>query len=202
MSSLLRASRLGSLSKTGGSTGPKSYENLDDNVFNIRNNITGLSLDFMSYAAYVQAGRNPEALLDKNTMLASTEKIFTKFFQHYVSSAVSLTTGGWAYQPIGANLNELGAVVNGTFPQLNPDGSPAKKFSELPAQDTQRTDTATMSSHVEVLHMNPTAVWLCVALLVWLALTTVVVVAMQRWYFGELRRNVETIADVLVLVAG
>ncbi|KAF1965119.1 hypothetical protein BU23DRAFT_629080 [Bimuria novae-zelandiae CBS 107.79] len=202
ISSLLRASRLGALDPSDISHGSRAYENLDDNVFNIRNNVTGLSLDFMSYAAYVQAGRNPEALLEEKTMLESTQKIFTKFFQHYVSSTVSLTTGGWVYQPIGASLNELGAVVNGTFPQFNPDGTPAKKVSELPAQNTQRTANATMSTRVEVLHMNPSAVWFCVALLGWLAITTIIVTAMQRWYFGELRRNVESIADVLVLVAG
>lgn len=201
MNSLLKASRLGNL-KNIDTHSFRDNEILTDNVFNIRNNVTGLTLDFMSYAAYVKAGRNPEAFLDKDFMIQSTKDMFTMFFQHYVSSTVSLKTGGWAYQPIGANLNELGAVVNGSFPQFNPDGTPAKKLDQLPAQNTNRTGTATMSTRVEVLRMNQRAVYLCVGLLAWLALTTIIVAALQRWYFGELRRNVETIADVLVLVAG
>lgn len=202
MNSFLRASRLTHLSTSGSNHGPAINEDLGDGVFNIRDNVTGLTLDFMSYAAYVQAGQDSKALLDLDYMLASTQKIFTLFFQHYVSSTYSLQTGGWAYQPIGANQDGLGAPANGTFPQFNPDGTRAKKVSELPAQNTNRTATATMSTRVEVLHMNPKAVWLCVALLIWLALTTIVVFALQKWFFGDLRRNVESIADVLVLVAG
>ena len=175
MNSLLRASRLTHLSTSGSSHGYSSDEDLTDDVFNIRDNVTGLTLDFMSYAAYIQAGRDSEALLDLDYMLKSTQKIFTLFFQHYVSSTYSLKTGGWAYQPIGENLNGLGAAANGTFSQFNPDGTRAKKFSELPAQNTNRTASATMSTRVEVLHMNPKAVWLCVALLIWLALTTIAV---------------------------
>lgn len=201
MNSFLRASRLGGL-QFPDQHSYRGNENFDDNVFNIRDNTTGLTLDFMTYAAYVQAGRNPQALLDKDYMLESTKKLFTKFFQHYVSSTVSLKTGGWAYQPIGANIDELGAQVNGTFPQFNPDGTRAKKLSELPAQNTQRTATATMSTRVEVVHMNENAVYLCVGLLAWLALTAILVTALQRWFFGELRRGVESLADVLVLVAG
>lgn len=170
-------------------------------MYNIVDNVTGLNLDFMSYAAYVQADRIPEALLNLDYMLESTQKIFSLFFQHYVSSTYSLKTGGWAYQPIGANQDGLGPA-NETLPQFNPDGTRAKKVSELPVQNTNRTPSATMSTRVEVLHMNPKTVWLCVALLSWLALTTIVVCALQRRYFGDLRRNVESVADVLVLVAG
>jgi hypothetical protein len=202
INSLLRASRLGNLGNSGANHGPSINGKLDDNVFNIADNVTGLNLDFMSYAAYVQADRNPEALLDLEYMLESTQKIFTLFFQHYVSSTYSLKTGGWAYQPIGDTADDLGAAVNGTFPQFNPDGTRAKKVSELPAQNTNRTASATMSTRVQVVHMNPKAVWLCVGLLIWLALTSIAVCALQRWFFGDLRRNVESIADVLVLVAG
>ncbi|KAL5393093.1 hypothetical protein PMIN06_001716 [Paraphaeosphaeria minitans] len=201
MNSLLRASRLQSLANSGANHGPPLGGDTADMVFNIQDNVTGLNLDFMSYAAYVQADRDPKALLDLNYMLESTQRIFTLFFQHYVSSTYSLKTGGWAYQPIGANQDGLGAA-NETFPQFNPDGTRAKEVSELPAEHTNRTASATMSTRVEVLHMNPKAVWLCVALLIWLALTAILVCALQRWFFGDLRRNVESIADVLVLVAG
>jgi hypothetical protein len=202
INSLLRASRLRNLDNSGANHGPSLPGYTDDDVFNIADNVTGLNLDFMSYAAYVQADRNAEALLDLDYMLESTQKIFTLFFQNFVSSTYSLKTGGWAYQTIGDNTNDLGAAVNGTFPQFNPDGTRAKKVSELPAQNTNRTASATISTRVQVVHMNPKAVWLCVGLLIWLAITTIIVCALQRWFFGDLRRNVETIADVLVLVAG
>ncbi|KAJ4294300.1 hypothetical protein N0V90_007990 [Kalmusia sp. IMI 367209] len=202
MNSLLRASRLEALSSSGVAHGPKTFEKTYLNVFNIRNNVTGLTLDFMSYAAYVQENRNSEALLDKDILTKRTQEIFTTFFQHYVSSNNSLTSGGWAYQPIGTNLKDLGAPVNGTYTQYNPDGTRAPKYSELPAQNTQRVADATMSTRVEVLHMNENAVWLCIGLLIWLAITTLIVTALQRWFFGDLRRGVESIADVLVLVAG
>lgn len=50
--------------------------------------------------------------------------------------------------------------------------------------------------------MNAVAVWLSLSLLMWLTITAMVVAALQRWYFGDLRRNVQSIADVMVLIAG
>lgn len=202
VNSLLRASRLDSISSSGIDHGPKNFEKLSGSTFNIRNNVTGLTLDFMSYAAYLQEDRDSAALLDEKTLMRNTQKIFSVFFQHYVSSNISFTGGGWVYQPIGANLKGLGAPVNGTFKQYNPDGSESPRFDDLPAQDTQRVADATISTRVEVLRMNRKAFWLCLALLIWLMITAIIVTALQRWFFGELRRGVDSIADVLVLVAG
>ena len=177
-------------------------EDLTDNVFNIRNNQTGLNLDFMSYASYVQAGRDGEALTDYDTLVRHTQNTFATFFQHYVGSNNSLTSGGWAYQPVGTALNELGEVVNGSFPQIAPGGKPAVKFQDLPAQNTPTTATATMSTRVEVLDMNTNAFWLCLAILVWLCATIIVVAVLHKWDVGKLGHDVESIADTLVLVAG
>jgi len=177
-------------------------EDLDDNVFNIRNNYTGLNLDYMSYASYVRAGRDAGSLIDQDTLLRHTQATFATFFQHYVSSSHPLKTGGWAYQPIGTNLNDLGAVVNGTYPQIAPGGKPAVKFQDLPPQNTQRTATATMSTRVEVLDMNRNAFWLCVAILIWLSITVLIFAALHKWDFGKLGHDIESIADTLVLVAG
>jgi len=202
MNSLLRASRLNSLSDNGQGHGSGADENLMDNAFNIRDNITGLTLDFMSYASFVRSGRDPEALLDKDVLLNHTQEVFSTFFTHFASGNSSLTTGGWVYQPIGANLGDLGPPAPGTFPQNAPDGTPAINISSLQPQNTQHTITAVMSTRIEVLRMNQTAFWVCLALLIWLVLTTFVLLALQRWYLSDLHRNVESLADILVLIAG
>ncbi|KKY14796.1 hypothetical protein UCDDS831_g07972 [Diplodia seriata] len=67
---------------------------------------------------------------------------------------------------------------------------------------TNRTAVATVDRPVELLQMNAIAVWLSIAILIWLIITTIVVVALQRRYLRNLKRNVECIADVLVLIAG
>lgn len=202
MNALLRASRR----ESSLGTAKHAYTGFDDDdtdqAFNIRNNKTGLNMDFMSYASYVQAGRNSEALLNYDTLLHHTQKTFTLFFQHFASSTVSLGTGGWVYQPINATFKDLGPPHRDTLPQVAPGGKPAVKYTDLPAQNTERNFTGTMSSRVEVLRMNTVAVWLSLSLLIWLTITMLVVAALQRWYFGDLRRNVESIADVMVLIAG
>jgi hypothetical protein len=202
VNSLVRASRLRSLQSSMAGRGSMITEALDDNVFNIRNNMTGLNLDFMSYASYVRGGRDAEALTEYGTLLRHTQDTFATFFQHYVSNAYSLQSGGWAYQPISENLKDLGAFANGTFPQIAPGGKPAVKAADLPLQNTQRTADATMSIRVEVLDMDRNAFWLCVAILIWLIITVMVVAAFHKWTFGVLNHNVESIADTLVLVAG
>ncbi|KAF1960031.1 hypothetical protein CC80DRAFT_590362 [Byssothecium circinans] len=202
LNALLRASRLTSLSSGALLHGSMIYEQLNDNVFNIRNNHTGLNLDFMSYASYMQVNKDAASLLDADVLLEQTQKTFTTFFQHHVSSTLSLKDGGWAFQPIGTNLNGIGIAVKGTPQQIAPNGKPAVPVSQLPALNTQRQFNATMTTRVEVLRMNRIAFIICMTLLGWLTITIMVVAALEKWYFGDLRRNVECIADVLVLVAG
>lgn len=200
MQAMLRASRLVSLDTGGVGHGYTGSEQLSDNTFNIRNNRTGLNLDFMSYAMYIRAKRDSVALLDADVLREHTEKVFTTFFQHYVSSQLSLEEGGWAYQPIGANLDGVGAKI------INPDMKFQNRTSKAPvarpAQNTQRELTATATERVEVLHMNSIAFIVCVVLLGWLIMTTLVVVAIVRWHIRNLPRNIQSIADVVVLVAG
>jgi len=97
MHALLRAADLKSLSGTQLSSSEYTGENLDDRVFNVRSDKKGLNLDFMSYASYVHAGRDADALLDYKTLLKQTQYTFSTFFQHYASSSVSIESGGWAY---------------------------------------------------------------------------------------------------------
>ncbi|KAJ5684327.1 uncharacterized protein N7477_000672 [Penicillium maclennaniae] len=178
-------------------------EDLDDNTYNIRDEMNGLNMDFMTYSIFSMAGKDPKALLDAETFKNLTEKTFTTFFQHFVSSNVSLETGGWAYQKINASLpSSLGPgleLVGNYLP-----GTKASKYQDVmhPISHTNRTATAHVTQRVELLQMNAVAVWLSIGIMGWLIITTAVVAVLQKRYFGSLVRNVESLGDVLVLIAG
>jgi hypothetical protein len=175
-------------------------DNLLDKVFNMRDNTTGLNLDFMSYAAYAQVGFDPTALLDPETLAKTSQKVFSTFFQHFVSNNMSHEFGGYVYQPIGMNLS-VNPPMRNMPTQYTPDGSVAPKFEDI-VRETNETTTATISTPVEVLRMNPVAFWLAASILVWLIITTIILASVQRKYYGGMMRNVECIADRLVLIAG
>jgi hypothetical protein len=204
MHSLLSAASLNRLNQAP-SLGPSSWtDNFDDMVFNIRDNRTGLNLDFMSYASYIQTGSEPSALLDETTLIQQTQKMFTLYFQHYASQTVSLQTGGWAYQPIGANIDGLGPPAPSTLLQVVPGSDTLRNSSDFhfASQNTDRIATATVSTRVEVLKMNHIAFWVSISILAWLTATTAAIAALQKRHLGNLIRNVESMADVLVLIAG
>lgn len=183
--------------------GGYTTEDLNDNTYNIRDEINGLNMDFMSYAMYSMVNKDAKALLDMETFTTLAQKTFTIFFQHFVSNDVSLETGGWAYQKINGSLpHELGPVlelVNDYLP-----GTKAAAYQDVmhPISQTNRTVSATITQRVELLQMNGIAVWLSLSILVWLIATTAVVAVLQKRYFGSLVRNVECLGDVLVLIAG
>lgn len=190
---------LGGADHVGGYT----TEDLLDNTYNIRDEINGLNMDFMSYAMYSMVNKDAKALLDMNTFTTLAQKTFTTFFQHFVSNDISLETGGWAYQKINASLpSELGPVlelVNDYLP-----GTQAAAYQDVmhPISHTNRTVSATITQRVELLQMNAIAVWLSLSILAWLIATMAVVAVLQRRYFGSLVHNVECLGDMLVLIAG
>jgi hypothetical protein len=175
-------------------------DDLEDQAFNMRDNTTGLNLDFMSYAAYAQVGFNPTALLDPETLTRTSQKVFSTFFQHFISNNLSHELGGYVYQPIGTNLS-VNPPAKGMPIQHTPDGSVAPKFEDI-FRNTNETTTATISTPVEVLRMNPIAFWIATSILIWLIITIIILASVQRKYYGGMMRNVECIADVLVLIAG
>ncbi|KAJ5174719.1 uncharacterized protein N7482_000596 [Penicillium canariense] len=177
-------------------------EDLNDNTYNIRDEINGLNMDFMSYAMYSMAGKDPQALLDPDRYLALAQKTFTTFFQHFVSNNISMETGGWGYQQINASLPDtLGPVLEmGSY--LPSTKAAAYQDDMHPISHTNRTVAAHVSQRVELLQMNAVAVWLSIAIMAWLILTTLVVAILHKRYFGRLVRNVECLGDVLVLIAG
>lgn len=171
---------------------PRS-EHLEDKTYNFRDTERGLNLDLMSYAMFCLVKEDPLALLDAGTMKSAAQNTFTTFFQHFVSSKVSLETDNWAYQPI-----------NSTLPQClwHYNGSTCKDPVTWPISQTNRTTTAKISTEIQLLQTNTVAVWLSVAILIWLIITTVVIAAWQRNYLKTLKGDVAYVADTLALVAG
>jgi hypothetical protein len=158
MKSLLYAAA----SKNAGNLSPgvdilNGGDSMIDQVFNMRDNTTGLNLDFMSYAAYAQVGFNPTALLDPETLARTSQEVFSTFFQHFVSNNVSHELGGYVYQPIGTNLS-VNPPMKDMLVQYTPYGSVAPKFEDI-VRNTNKTTTAKISTQVEVLRMNPVAFW-------------------------------------------
>ncbi|USP74676.1 hypothetical protein yc1106_01950 [Curvularia clavata] len=171
------------------------WEYLQDNAFVLRDIGNGINMDLMTYSMYNLANRDPQALLDYKTLAANAGKTFETFFQHFVSNGLSLETGGLAYQKIDDHsMDDLGSPIawNGTaLPQRN-----------YASQNTNRTAEAQVSNRIQVLHMNTVATYLTVSIIVWLIATTVVISFLQRKYTSTLVRDIQLIADVLVLLAG
>jgi hypothetical protein len=175
-------------------------EDFQDGVFNMRDNVTGLNLDFMSYAAYAQVGFDPTALLDADVLAKTSQKIFSIFFQHFVTSNMSRESGSYVYQPRGVEL-KVNPPMSSNPIQHTPDGSLAPKFEDV-VRNTNETTTATIHTQVEVLQMNFVAFWIATSILIWLIITIIILASVQRKYYGGMMRNIECIADVLVLIAG
>lgn len=170
-------------------------ESVKENAFVFRDVDKGINMDLMTYSMYMLARKDPEALLDYATLAQHADRTFQTFFQHFVNSGLSLTKGGYAYQPIDDNSMEaLGSSID-------EDGNsiPEKNFTRL---NTKRTIDASMTQHIRVLHMNTVATYLSTALLIWLIFTTVIVLCVQHRYTRFMHRDVQLIADMLVLVAG
>jgi len=141
-------------------------DHLEDNIFNMRDNATGLNLDFMSYAAYQKVGSDPVALLDPETLLRTSQKVFSTFFKHFSQHNVSQEYGGQVFQPVGRDL-EIDPPVTTLLvqdapwepkpiplAQLTPNGSVAPRFEDV-VRNTSRTITATTSTRVEVSASTP-----------------------------------------------
>ncbi|CAO2652775.1 Nn.00g021860.m01.CDS01 [Neocucurbitaria sp. VM-36] len=170
-------------------------ETASDNAFVMRDQEHGLNMDLMTYSMYALAGKNPEALLDYDILVSHANRTFQTFFQHFINNGLSITEGGLTYQNIKDESYEgLGRPVDIKGTALAP--------RTYPVVDTNDTIQASMSNRIQVLHMNPVATYLSTAILIWLIGTTAVMMCLQRRYTRSMIRDVQLIADVLVLVAG
>ena len=178
----------------GGSYLTYPVENLYDRTFNFRQ--TGLNADFMSYSALALQDNDIEALLDAQILYETSNHVFGTFFQHFVGDNVSMESGSYGFQKIDA------AVPWDLGPAYGLDGG------EVLADHQDLNDThhlsgtidAVLHIRIEQLHMSPTAVYLCLSILAFLAATTIWVYTKHRQYFKALPRDVDNLASVLAFV--
>jgi hypothetical protein len=172
-----------------------------EDTFKIRDSVQGLNLDLMSYAMYKLANQDPKALLNSTIMLQHAQTTFSTFFQHFASVNARPDAPFGAYQNIGDNSldEELAYNFSYRFPRHYDPYVPENVYRKL---NTSRVVNGTVSTRIEFLRMNNVATWLSVVSLGWLICTSIIVIAVQRSFLSFLLRDIESLADVLVLVAG
>jgi hypothetical protein len=164
--------------------------------------VSGLNLDFMSFAMLALANNSKEALLDPETYMELASTTFGVFFKHYAAENITRLYGGHIYEPIGDKLPwSLGPVINETNETLISTYQGALAMDD-PIDTTDLTILATYSVPVEQLVMSPVAVYLCLSILALLVLTTVVMYSVNRNHFKALPRDVDTLASTLAFVHG
>lgn len=159
-----------------------------DDAFTIQDRNIGLNLDLMSYAMYNLVDRDPYALLNATVLSQTTQRVFQTYFQHFVSE-------GWAYQDIDETLPK------DLPPPIDHDRNIIAQ-NEFPKLHTNRTVVVTVEKSAKVLHISKTATAISAGILAWLIATMVFIIAMHARHRHLMFRNIECIADVLVLVAG
>ena len=143
--------------------GYPDYEPVSDRTFNFR--APGLNMDFMTYAMYRLAGSDLEALLDPNVQAQTANRVFSTFFQHFVSSNIT-DQGSSIYRPI----------------------------------DESTQVQATVTRRVEMLQMSLPATAICLSILAFFVVVTMIVYFVDYEHFNNLQHDVDSMADVLRLV--
>lgn len=166
--------------------------NFDDNAFVFRDKERGIDMDLMTNTMYAMADKDAEALLDYTTFTELADRTFQMFFQQFVNSGLSLAEGGFTYQPVNDK------TMDNLSRPIHANGTVILKRETVPA----RSISASVSTRIRVLHMNTVATYLSAAILTWLTGTTFIIICLQRKYTGSMIRDVQLIADMLVLVAG
>jgi len=167
-------------------------ENLDVKTFNFRTQ--GLNVDFMSYAMYSLVGGDAEALLDLAILQSCAQKVFSTFFQHFVSSNVT-SDGSWAFQRVGERLpQDLGPVIASSY------SISSYQDANGATMDGNTTTSALVSTRVELLQMSPAAVLLALCILTFLLLSAIFVYFVEYGHFKNLRGDVDTLVSLLSLV--
>ncbi|OTA88589.1 hypothetical protein M434DRAFT_14935 [Hypoxylon sp. CO27-5] len=159
-------------------------ESILDQTFNIRE--PGLNVDLMSYSMLSLVNFDHDALLDLNTLERTAQQTFTALFQNFASNNVSFETGGYVFQP----LNE----------DLPADLDTPRKRADEPSPEP--TVTLNVSRPVELLQMSNIAAWICMIILAYLIVASVILAIASRRHTKMLLRKIDSIADVAVLMAG
>ncbi|KAI4864223.1 hypothetical protein F4820DRAFT_458947 [Hypoxylon rubiginosum] len=165
-------------------------ENVEDQTFNIRD--PGLNVDLLTYSMLSLVENDHQALLDVETLKRTTQQTFATLFQHFVNNNVTPKNGGYAYQSI-----------NETFPDdIGLPREPQNNTRPIEARVPPETVTLHISRPVELLQMSGPAAWICIILLAYLLITCVILTIAARQYNKLLPKQVNSIADVAVLLAG
>jgi hypothetical protein len=169
----------------------------------------------MSYVSYKRSRQsNPEALIDQETLFKQSKATFSLFFKHFVNSGISSDTGGWASQKFGSRLvvePHMEAYYTTTIQDaINiplrshsflPNGDVAPQFEDVPPHGINQNGTATLTTSVETLSLNKKAFWVATGVLVSLTCIIIIFISLNQSYSGLIIRNVECIADIIVLIA-
>ena len=156
-------------------------------------------MDLMTYCMYTLANKDPEAMKNETILADLVNRVFQIFFQHFISTNLSTTEPSWAYQPVGAQAENLGDQLFYNRSEGYMRRVPPPTYLD---QKTNRSVDVVIQYETEVLKMNAVATWLTIAIASLLAVGTTAALIMQRSYLKPMRRNIECIADVLVLIAG
>ena len=121
---------VGTTESRPGSSEELTYDVYKDRVYNMRDDTTGLNIDFMSFAAYTDVGYDPTALLDAKTLAERSQKVFSTYFQHFMSNSISSKYGNRVLQPIGQQLH-VGPPMSFMPTQYAPGCSLAPNFEDF-----------------------------------------------------------------------
>ena len=180
-----------------GGVGLLSPDPQDPTVRTFNFQTTGVNMDFMSYSAYALVEKDPLALLDPGRLHAVSNEVFSTFFQHFVADNVTVDDGSYGFQSINATLPfGLGPIAN------EYDNGTAAYQDRNDAHHLSPTINAKMQIGIEELHMSPTAVYICLVILAFLAATTIWIYTRHQQYFEALPRDVDSLASVLGFVYG
>ena len=92
-----------------------TIENLAAERFAFRDTNEGLNMDYMSYATFILAKKDPTALLNATTLQQHSEQTFQTFFKHFA------TTANWTYG--GAS-----SISKAVYEELSSFRKEAEKF--------------------------------------------------------------------------
>lgn len=184
---LLKAAQLNMLSDSCKNESTACVEDLTDQTFNMRQ--LGQNMDYMTYSMLTMANNSKSNFSDPDIYISLAQKTFSTFFQHFASSNLTANgDGGWVYQRINATMPDLDGGSSETTPKRSTDST------------TQVT--VTVDRPVEILRMSAIAVFLSLVILVWLLVTTILIMIVKTRYFSPIIRKINTVADLAILVAG
>lgn len=180
------------------------HENLLDQAFNMR--APGLNVDYMSYAMLSLANGSHEALLDPLVLESTAQRVFEVMFQHFAHSDLDMKSGGHVYQNPSETLPVDMDGPTTTATSKARDRRQQLQFSTIPStiNPTYVPDTVEVEvrREVEVLRMSTAAAIVCMSILAYLIVTSVILVTATRRYNKLLPSEIDSVADVAVLVAG